>query len=51
MKRKKPTRAYKMGFTDGSIRVKGNNTFTQGSTRFVDYERGYTDGLKEKGKC
>lgn len=40
---KKATRAYKIGFTDG---VKGNhhNTYTQGSTRHADYERGYSDG-------
>ena len=47
MKRKKATRAYKMGYTDGCVRVKSNHTFTDGSTRAADYERGYTDGLKE----
>ena len=43
---KKVTRAYKVGFTDGAIRIKPNNKYVKGSTRHADYERGYKDGVK-----
>ena len=46
MKQKKATRAYKIGYTDGRIRVERNNSFASGSTRHADYERGYIDGSK-----
>lgn len=47
MQHKKPTRAYKMGYTDGLIG--GNkNYFTDGSTRAADYERGFNTALDDK---
>lgn len=38
---KKATRAYKVGFTDGQ---KGKYTYTEGSTRYIDYEKGFAEG-------
>ncbi len=40
---KKATRAYKVGFTDGQ-KGKHNNTYTEGSTRYIDYEKGFAEG-------
>lgn len=50
MQKRKATRAYKMGYTDGLISGKGNNTFTNGSSRYKDYERGLAAGLKDAEK-
>lgn len=46
-KRKKVTRAYKVGFTDGRNDVY-QNTYPEGSVWYADYERGFTDGNKLK---
>lgn len=40
---KKATRAYKVGFTDG-VNGRYNNPFAEGSTRFIDYEKGFAEG-------
>ena len=40
---KKPTRAYKVGFTDGQ-KGEHNNQYTEGSTRYIDYETGFAEG-------
>ena len=46
MQKKKATRAYKIGYTDGLVSGKNNNTFTSGSTRYNDYEEGYRVGIQ-----
>ena len=46
-KRKKITRAYKVGFTDGRKDVY-QNSYPEGSQWYADYERGFTDGNKLK---
>lgn len=46
MQKKKATRAYKVGYTDGAIRIENKNPYTSGSTRHADYERGYKEGVK-----
>jgi len=40
---KKQTRAYKVGFTDGQ-NGEYNNTYAEGSTRYIDYEKGFAEG-------
>lgn len=40
---KRATRAYKVGFTDGQ-KGKHHNTYTEGSTRYIDYEKGFAEG-------
>lgn len=46
MQKKKATRAYKIGHTDGAVRIKNKNPYIEGSSRHDDYERGYKDGVK-----
>ena len=43
---KKVTRAYKIGHTDGAVRLANKNPYAQGTKRHADYERGYKDGVK-----
>lgn len=45
-KRKKATRAYKIGFTDGCNGEynNNNNKYYPGSVQHDDYERGYAEG-------
>ena len=43
VKRKKVTRAYKIGHTDG-IKGKNHNNYAQGSVQHIDYAMGYDAG-------
>lgn len=45
-KKKNKTRAYKEGCTDARNN-NYNNKYAEGSTRYDDYERGYSEALKQ----
>lgn len=47
-RKKDKTRAYKEGFTAGKLQ-QYDNQYVSGSTRYDDYERGYSDGVQAGG--